>query len=136
MPVQAGGWVWRGIAPWTKKFGRPVPGRFTNAAEYVVWGSSGPMAERDAYTCGAFECSPPSGDVREHVAQKPLGVMHWIISATEPGAIVLDPFIGSGTTLVAAKDLGHQAIGVESDERYCEMAARRLGQTVLPFDVL
>jgi site-specific DNA-methyltransferase (adenine-specific) len=128
--LQAGGWLWRGIAVWSKGYGRPAPGRFSNAAEYVCWGSAGPMPEREVYPPGIFEC--PVVSEREHVAEKPLAVMRWLCQIVPPGAMVLDPFMGSGTTLRAAKDAGLRAVGVEVDERYCELAARRMAQEVLP----
>lgn len=68
----------------------------------------------------------PSG----HPAEKPLDLFKWIASISGGGAI-LDPFMGSGTTLRAAKDLGRKAIGIEIEERYCEMAANRLRQEVM-----
>jgi site-specific DNA-methyltransferase (adenine-specific) len=69
---------------------------------------------------------------RAHPTQKPLGLMRWCLGFFPVGA-VLDPFMGSGTTLRAAKDLGRKAIGIEIEERYCEIAARRMGQEVMDF---
>lgn len=67
-----------------------------------------------------------------HPTAKPLGmVSDWVRLFTNPGDVVLDPFAGSGTTLRAAKDEGRKAIGVELDERYCEIAAKRLSQDTL-----
>lgn len=69
-----------------------------------------------------------------HPTAKPLGmVQQWVRWFTAPGDVVLDPFAGSGTTLRAALNEGRRAIGVELDEAYCEVIARRLAQGVLDF---
>lgn len=71
---------------------------------------------------------------RYHPTQKPLAVMSWAIGlCPERPTTVLDPFMGSGTTLVACKNLGIRAVGIDAEERWCEVAARRLGQGVLAF---
>jgi DNA modification methylase len=68
----------------------------------------------------------------EHPTQKPLKLMTWLINEfLDDNEVVFDPFAGSGTTLRAAKDLGRKYIGIEISEKYCEIAAKRLGQEVL-----
>jgi hypothetical protein len=68
---------------------------------------------------------------RQHPTEKPVELMRALVVKCPPLAEVVDPFMGSGTTLRAAKDLGRKAIGVEVEERYCEIAAKRLAQEVL-----
>ena len=84
------------------------------------------------YRWNGFLTEPGDKNERVHPTQKPLGVMRWAIEQAPPTAqTILDAFMGSGTTLRAAKDLGRKAIGIELEERYCEIAAKRLAQGVL-----
>lgn len=69
-----------------------------------------------------------------HPSQKPLAVMKWAIARLPLVAHVVDPFAGSGTTLEAAKAQGIDAIGIEIEEKYCEIAAKRLSQEVFAFE--
>lgn len=72
-------------------------------------------------------------DPKQHPMQKPLALMRWILTLAEtPEGTVLDPFMGAGSTLRAAKDVGRKSIGIEIEERYCEISASRLSQSVLP----
>jgi len=74
---------------------------------------------------------PRNREYREHPTQKPIRLMQWCIEQIKNCESVLDPFLGSGTTLRACKDLGRRGIGIEIEERYCEIAANRLRQEVL-----
>lgn len=83
--------------------------------------------------CG-YQRDSEVGERVLHPTQKPVALMKWCISLAGDGVrLVLDPFMGSGATLRASKDSGIRAIGIELKERYCEIAARRLEQRVLPF---
>ncbi len=73
---------------------------------------------------------PGCNEYLGHPTQKPVALMRRVVAKTA-GAVV-DPYMGSGSTLRAAKDLGRRAIGIEVEEEYCEVAAKRLAQEVLP----
>jgi DNA modification methylase len=77
-----------------------------------------------------------NGEPHLHPTQKPVGLMRWIIEQfTEPGALILDPYMGSGPVAEACRDSGRRYIGIELEERYCAAAVRRLAQDVLDFGV-
>ena len=97
---------------------------FSLADAELAWCSWGGAIRRRTYSRSAA-----LQDGKEHPTQKPLAIMLWCLSFVD-GSVV-DPFMGSGTTLRAAKDLGRRAIGIEIEEKYCEIAARRLDQEVL-----
>jgi DNA modification methylase len=73
-----------------------------------------------------------SQDILCHPTQKSIELMEFcLLTRWTPDGTILDPFLGSGTTLVAAKNLGRKAIGIEIEEKYCEIAAQRLSQEVM-----
>lgn len=133
--LQAGGWVWRGIVPWIKPDARPQMGRFTQNAEFVVWGSHGQMPAEGPCLPGYYISRAPRAqddgpDRRIHLTQKPLEVVRSLIRIAPPGGLVVDPFAGSGTTLVAARLEGRAALGCEVDPDIHDAAQARLAATV------
>ena len=75
--------------------------------------------------------------INTHPTFRPLRTMKWLVSHyTQEGEIILDPFSGSGTTLLAAKETGRKAIGIELEEKYCQIAAKRCSQSVMRFNSL
>lgn len=104
--------------------------KFSGADAELAWTSlDGPVR---VYRKSRIDAYQNDGDLKVHPTQKPTGLMAWCLGMTK-GETILDPFMGSGTTLRAAKDLGRKAIGIEIEEKYCEIAANRLAQEVLPF---
>jgi len=132
--VQAAGWVWRGVAVWDKVQARPVPGRFRQQAEFLVWCTNGPRdtdTDGAVYGEGVFRVNTPPTADRQHATQKPIEVMERILRIASPdGGAVLDPFVGSGTTGVACVQTGRKFIGCEIDEKYVEIARRRIAEAV------
>lgn len=146
------------LEAWTTRpalvFGTWRVARPAGTRQVLVWDTKGALgmgamdlpwkpAHQEVYVLGSGFSGRRSSDVlcvapvqslgyngREHPHQKPVELLQALIAKCPPG-VVADPFAGSGSTLVAAKALGRHAIGVEIDERYCEIAAKRLAQDVL-----
>lgn len=109
---------------WVKRFDDAF-GSFLSDAE-IAWMKNG-------HGVYCFRDLSMQGETltRTHPTQKPIPLMKWCIEKAGMPKLILDPFMGSGTTLRAAKDLGLKAIGIEIEERYCEIAAKRMAQEVL-----
>lgn len=141
-PYLASGLDHRALLYWRKS--NPAPNfrkQIVRSVEMAVWQTNGGSWTFNAggYRPNVWDGPIVSGhttvnrhEPRVHPTQKPLWLMHeWIQLFTNPDDTILDPFMGSGTTLRAAKDLGRKAIGIEINETYCEVAVQRLSQEVL-----
>ena len=97
----------------------------------LVWTSFSSAVRKIRYRWqGMLQENMKYKDYRQHPTQKPVAVMRWIIeNYSSKDSTILDPFMGSGTTLVAAKQLGREAVGIEISEKYCEIARKKLAET-------
>lgn len=121
--------VTRGWLSWFKPDAPPSMAHFE-----LAWTNQDQNARQISHSISAT-----NGERLGHLTQKPLAVMKWslrmvgITEALQSGGVLLDPFMGVGTSLRAAKDFGLKAIGIELSERDCEKAAKRMSQDVLSF---
>ena len=128
--LQAAGWVYRGIVVWDKGNSRPIPNRFRNDCEYVVWGTNG--ARTTEYRPGVFigagcyRVKSVNTKNKHHQTEKPVELLENLLAICPAGGVALDPFMGSGSTGVACVKTGRKFIGMELDPGYFEMAKRRI----------
>lgn len=130
--LQAGGWVWRGLAAWDKGEAARAPhkGYLRHQCEYVVWGSAGSLAaatHAGPYP-GCYRVPVRQAD-KHHMTGKPTDLMVKLCEVVPPGGVILDPFMGSGTTGVAAKRTGRGFVGMELVAPIFDVAKRRIDET-------
>lgn len=112
--------------------GRSDLGGFNTWEPVLMYGKRVIWQDSFLATPGALTGKTELNLTKGHPCPKPKYLMTQLIEQmTEPGELVVDPFMGSGTTLRAAKDLSRNAIGIELDERYCEIAATRMAQAAM-----
>jgi site-specific DNA-methyltransferase (adenine-specific) len=99
--------------------------------EVIVYATSNDFTLPGKRHGSVWRCPIDSPSSYQHPTQKPVGIMSMCICRFLVGETILDPFMGSGTTLRAAKDLCKKAVGIEINEQYCEIAANRMSQEVL-----
>lgn len=109
-----------------KMTSRPQKGRFRQQSEYIVWGSNGPMPVSRPVGClpGVFRYANPQN--RTHVTEKPLQLMRDLVKICEPGGRILDPFCGAGTTVLASRLEGYEAVGIEVTDAYYKLGSDRV----------
>ena len=128
--LQMSGWVWRGIVVWNKGNSRNIPGRFRNDCEFVVWGSNGELPLNRK--CGStnlpndYKVLPVRSEEKHHQTEKPVELIEKLLAICPSDGIVLDPFMGSGSTGVACINTGRDFIGIELDPGYFQMAQKRI----------
>lgn len=126
--IEGAGFTLRGIVVWNKTEAvRPVLGRFRNQAEFLVWASKGnmPTSRKVKVLPGVYTVVVRQDD-KHHLTGKPTELMESIVKIVEAGGTILDPFMGSATTGVAALKQGYKFIGIEQSKDYFEIAHQRL----------
>lgn len=124
--VQCGGWVWRNLVTWWKPGVRMQRGRFSSSAEYVVYGSNGVPVEGERSPQNVLSFAPVGGDDKEHIAEKPAALLEALCGITLPDALIVDAFMGSGTTGVACASMGRRFVGIEIGSRNFDIACERI----------
>ena len=132
--LQAAGWIWRGIVVWDKGTSRNQPGRFRNDCEYIAWGSNGrlPVDWTPGFKAlpGCYHIPGVNTKQKHHQTEKPVELLEKLLAICPAGGMILDPFMGSGSTGAACANTGRSFTGIELDPGYFETAQRRVEEGI------
>ena len=128
--LQAAGYLYKGIVVWNKGCSRNVPYRFRNDCEFFVWGTNGNRKisydKGIAAFPGCYTFPSVASSKRHHQTEKSVAMLEKLVAIVPEGGMVLDMFMGSGSTGVACVNTNRNFIGIELDEKYFEVAKKRI----------
>jgi len=126
--IQAAGWAWKGVVVWHKPSARPHLGSFRRDTEFVIHAAKG-QAKTHTRQCfpGVFKHAVNPAQ-KVHLTGKPVDLVKDLLAVSQPDGMVLDPFMGGGTTALACLETGRRFTGVELSPEYAALAAERIRQ--------
>ncbi len=125
-------------AKWIACWHKPGAVSYNATGGFNIWEPILLYGDVGRYTDDVFSSTPRNfgkGPERDHPCPKNLDLWLWLVAKMDEGVTILDPFLGSGTTAVAAKKLNRKCIGIDISEEYCEIAAKRCQQEVMELGV-
>lgn len=125
--LQGSNWIWRGVVVWDKTGAcRPQKGRFRQQGEFVLWATKGHRPAKGDPLMGLFRHCNVMGPRRRHQTEKPTALLEDLLAIAPPESVILDPFMGSGSTGEAVLTRGGHFIGLEQDVHYHQVAMDRM----------
>ncbi|GAB6035841.1 DNA methyltransferase [Fundidesulfovibrio butyratiphilus] len=124
--VQAAGWAWKGVVVWHKPSARPHLGSFRRDTEFVIHAVKGKATPHTRQCFPGVYKHAVNAAQKVHLTGKPVPLVKDLLAVTPPGATVLDPFLGGGSTALACMETGRRFIGVELSPEYAALATERI----------
>ncbi len=124
--VQMADWLYKGLVIWIKPTGRPQIGEFRKDAEFVIYATKGKRVPHSRQCLPGHYRHNSDPRKKHHLTGKPVALMADLLEIVPPGGLVLDPFLGGGSTAVACVETGRSFVGVEMSEEYCQITRERV----------
>lgn len=124
--VQAAGFMWRGVVVWHKSSARPMLGEFRRDSEFVVYARKGKSNSSSRKCLPGVYSYPVNTATKVHLTGKPVPLLQSLMEICPANGTILDPFMGGGTTAIAARNTNRKCIGIELSPEYAQLTIERL----------